>query len=85
VFDAELDGDVEVAEEGLVLRHVVGRGEVQAHHIADVLSEGSDEEQAHACAHFSHRVKVQGPALSLDLKRGQLSVNPFGDEVRQDL
>jgi hypothetical protein len=54
VFDAELDGDVEVAEEGLVLRHVVGRGEVQAHHIADVLSEGSDEEQAHACAHFSH-------------------------------
>lgn len=53
-FDAELDGDAEVAEEGLVLRHVVGRGEVQAHHIADVLSEGLDKEQAHACAHFSH-------------------------------
>ena len=28
VLDAKLDGDAEATEEGLVLRHVVGRGEV---------------------------------------------------------
>jgi hypothetical protein len=30
VLDAGLDGDSEAVEEGLVLYHIVGRGEVQA-------------------------------------------------------
>ena len=39
-FDAELDGDAEATEEGLVLRHVVRRREVQAYYISHVISEG---------------------------------------------
>ena len=39
-FDAELDGDAEATEKGLVLRHVVGRRELQAYHVSHVISEG---------------------------------------------
>ena len=39
-FDAELDGDAEATEEGLVLRHVVRRREMQAYHVPHVFSEG---------------------------------------------
>jgi hypothetical protein len=38
-LDAKFDGDAEAAEEGLVLRHIVGRREVQVYHVAHVLSE----------------------------------------------
>ena len=39
-FDAELDGDAEATEEGLVLRHVLRRREVQAYYIPHVVSKG---------------------------------------------
>jgi hypothetical protein len=39
-FDAYLDGDLEAAKQGLVLGHVVRRGEVKVHCIPHVLSEG---------------------------------------------
>jgi hypothetical protein len=39
-LDAHLDGDSETAEEGLVLRNVVRRGEVQAYRVPHVLPEG---------------------------------------------
>jgi hypothetical protein len=45
---AGLNDDSEAAEEGLVLRHIVGRGEVQAHCIPHVFPQGRDEEQARA-------------------------------------
>ena len=38
-LDAKLDGDAE-ATEGLVLRHVVRRREMQVYYVAHVLSEG---------------------------------------------
>jgi hypothetical protein len=47
-LDAGLDGDSELAEEGFVLCHVVGCGEMQAHCISHVFPEGRDEEQARA-------------------------------------
>jgi hypothetical protein len=47
-FDAYLDGDLEDAKQGLVLSHVVQRGEVKAHSVPHVLPEGRDEEQARA-------------------------------------
>jgi hypothetical protein len=40
VFDTCLDGDSEAAEEGLILHHIVGRGEMQAYHVSHVLPEG---------------------------------------------
>jgi hypothetical protein len=51
---AGLDGDSEAAEEGLILRNIVGHGEVQAHYISHVFPEGRDEEQARACPGFHH-------------------------------
>jgi hypothetical protein len=39
-FDAYLYGDFEAAEQGLVLSHIVRRGEVKAHSIPHVLPEG---------------------------------------------
>jgi hypothetical protein len=39
-LDAQLDGDLEAAKEGLVLSHVVRGGEVEAHHVPHVLPEG---------------------------------------------
>jgi hypothetical protein len=39
-FDAYLDGDLEAAKQGLVLSHVVRRGEVKAHNVPHVLPEG---------------------------------------------
>ena len=39
-LDAELDGDAEAAEEGLVLCHVVRHWKVQTYHVLHVLSEG---------------------------------------------
>jgi hypothetical protein len=39
-LDACFDGDSEAAEEGLILRHIVGRGEMQAYHVSHVLPEG---------------------------------------------
>jgi hypothetical protein len=40
VFDACLDGDFEAAKEGILFRHVVGRGEVQAYRVPHVFLEG---------------------------------------------
>jgi hypothetical protein len=40
VLDAYLDGDLEAAEKGLVLSHVVRRGEVETYCIPHVLPEG---------------------------------------------
>jgi hypothetical protein len=39
-LDASFDSDSEDAEEGLIFRHIVGRGEVQGHRIPHVLPEG---------------------------------------------
>jgi hypothetical protein len=39
-LDARFDGDSEAAKEGLVLHHVVGRGEMQVYRVSHVLSEG---------------------------------------------
>jgi hypothetical protein len=39
-LDAYLDGDLEATKEGLVLSHVVRRGEVGAHRVPHVLPEG---------------------------------------------
>jgi hypothetical protein len=39
-FDAYLDGDLEASEQGLVLGHVVGRGEMEAYSVPHVLPEG---------------------------------------------
>jgi hypothetical protein len=39
-LDADFNGDSEAAEEGLVLHHIVGREEVQAHCVSHVLPEG---------------------------------------------
>jgi hypothetical protein len=85
-FDAYLDGDLEAAKQGLVLSHVVRRGEVKAHSVPHVLPEGRDKEQARARPCLHHRaVEVQSPAFRLDLWRRKLRVRPLGDEVRQDL
>jgi hypothetical protein len=42
-FDTYLDGDLEAAKQGLVLGHVVRRGEMEAHGVPQVLPEGWDE------------------------------------------
>jgi hypothetical protein len=39
-FDAYFDGDLEAAKQGLVLSHVVRRGEVKAYGVPHVLPEG---------------------------------------------
>jgi hypothetical protein len=39
-FYAYLDGDLEAAKQGLVLGHVVRRGEMKAHSVPHVLPEG---------------------------------------------
>jgi hypothetical protein len=39
-LDAQLNGDFVAAEQGLVLSHIVGRGEVEAHCVAHMLPEG---------------------------------------------
>jgi hypothetical protein len=39
-FDACLDGNSEAAKEGLILRHVVGRGEMQAYRVPHMFPEG---------------------------------------------
>jgi hypothetical protein len=39
-LDAYLDGDLEAAKQGLVLRHTVRCGEVKAHSVPHVLPEG---------------------------------------------
>jgi hypothetical protein len=39
-FDAYFDGDLEAAKYGLVLSHVVRRGDVKAHGVPHVLPEG---------------------------------------------
>jgi hypothetical protein len=39
-LDAQLNGDFEAAEEGLVFSHIVRRGEVEAHHVSHVFPEG---------------------------------------------
>jgi hypothetical protein len=39
-LDACFDGDSEAIKEGLILRHIVERGEVQAHYVSHVLPEG---------------------------------------------
>ena len=39
-LDAKLDGNAEATEEGLVLRHIVRRREVQAYYVSHVISEG---------------------------------------------
>ena len=39
-LDAKLDGEAEATEEGLILRHIVRRREVQAYYISHVISEG---------------------------------------------
>jgi hypothetical protein len=39
-LDAQLDGDLEAAEECLVFSHVVRCGEVEAHRVPHVLPEG---------------------------------------------
>jgi hypothetical protein len=39
-LDAYFDGSSEVAEEGLVLRHVIGHREIQAYHVSHVFPEG---------------------------------------------
>ena len=39
-FDAELDGDAEATEEGLILCHVVRSREMQADHVPHVFPEG---------------------------------------------
>jgi hypothetical protein len=54
-LDVCFDGDSETTEEGLVLLHVVGRGEMQAHSVSHVLPEGRDEEQTRAYPGFHHR------------------------------
>jgi hypothetical protein len=85
-FDAYLDGDLEATKQGLVLSHVVRRGEVKAHGVPHVLPEWRDEKQARARPCLHHRaVEVQSPAFHLDLWWRQLRVRPLGDEIRQDL
>jgi hypothetical protein len=39
-LDAQLNGDFEAAEKGLVFSHIVGRGEVKVHRAAHVLPKG---------------------------------------------
>jgi hypothetical protein len=39
-FDACLDGNSEAAKEGLILCHVVGRGEMQAYRVPHMFPEG---------------------------------------------
>jgi hypothetical protein len=39
-FDACFNSNSEAAEEGLILRHVVGRGEMQAYYVPHMLPEG---------------------------------------------
>jgi hypothetical protein len=85
-LDAYLDGDLEAAKEGLVLSHVVRRGEVEAHHVPHVLPKWRHKEQARARPRFHHRaIEIQSPALCLDLRRWKLRVRPLSDEIRQDL
>jgi hypothetical protein len=53
-LDARLDGDSEAVEEGLVLLHVIRRGEVQAHRVSHVLPKGRDEKQARTRSYLHH-------------------------------
>jgi hypothetical protein len=39
-LDAYLDGDLEAAKQGLILSHIVRRGEMKAHSVPHVLPEG---------------------------------------------
>jgi hypothetical protein len=52
VSNPKLDGDAQVVNEGLVFGYIVGGGEVESDHVADVYFEGRDEEQACACSCF---------------------------------
>ena len=59
---------------------------MEAQHVAEVLPEGSDEEQAHARSCFHQRpVEKHGPEFRLDRSCWKLGVDPFSHKVRQDL
>src|SRR6185312_2049937 len=80
-LDTKFDGDAEATEEGLILRHVIGRWKVEANHVAHVHSEGRDEKETGASAGFHHRpIEVHCPTLSLNLRWGQLNVRLLSDE-----
>jgi hypothetical protein len=53
-LDTYLDGNLEAAEEGLVLRHIVGHGEMQMYRVPHMFLEGRDEEQACARPRLHH-------------------------------
>jgi hypothetical protein len=52
VSNPELNGDAQAVNEGLVFSHIIGGGKVESDHVANVNSEGRDEEQARACTCF---------------------------------
>jgi hypothetical protein len=59
---------------------------MKAQHVAEVLPEGLDEEQARACPCFHQRpVEKHGPEFRLDRSCRELGVDPFSHKVRQDL
>src|SRR6187455_798941 len=59
---------------------------MEAQHVAEVLPEGRDEEQARACPYFHQRpIEKHGPEFRLDRSRWKLGVDPFSHKVRQDL
>jgi hypothetical protein len=59
---------------------------MEAQHVAEVLLEGRDEEQARAYPYFHHRpVEKHGPEFRLDRSCWKLGVDPFSHKVRQDL
>src|SRR5689334_20690000 len=59
---------------------------MEAQHVAEMFSEGWDEEQASTCSCFHQQpIELHGPEFRLDRSRWQLGVDPFSHEVRQDL
>jgi hypothetical protein len=59
---------------------------MEAQHVAEMFPEGWDEEQASTCSCFHQwPIEVHGPKFGLDWSCRQLGVDPFRQEIRQDL
>jgi hypothetical protein len=84
--DPELDGNLSPVDKSLVLCDVIRGSKMDANHVPHVNTKRQDEEQAHANSCFHERpIEVHRLELRLDLRRGELGVGPFRNEVRQHL
>ena len=77
---------MEAIDEGFIFCHDVRGREVKSDGISHPYSEGRDKDEACASPGLHQRpIKVQGPALILDLGWRKLGSHPLCHEIGQDL